>query len=88
MTVIHDTEFELLKDPPYSPNLAPNDFYLFPRLKKHLRGKKFEDDNEVMAAVEAFWENHDKFFFFSKGVLGLEKRWTKYIDLLGYYVEK
>lgn len=64
MTVIHDTEFELLKDPPYSPNLAPNDFYLFPRLKKHLRGKKFEDDNEVMAAVEAFWENHDKFFFF------------------------
>ncbi|CAK1592430.1 unnamed protein product [Parnassius mnemosyne] len=87
MAAIQETGFELLEHPPYSPDLAPSDFYLFPRLKERLRGKKFEDDIEVMAAVEAFWEGQDKEFFL-KGILGLEKRWTKCIDLLGDYVEK
>lgn len=75
---------ELLEHPPYSPDLTPSDFYsiLFPRLKKHLRGKKFEDNSEVMAAVEGFLEGQDKDVF-SKGILDLEKRWTKSIDLLG-----
>ncbi|CAK1591719.1 unnamed protein product [Parnassius mnemosyne] len=54
---------------------------------ERLRGKKFEDDSEVMAAVEAFWEGQDKEFFL-KGIQFLEKRWTKCIDLLGDYVEK
>ncbi len=30
-----------LQHPPYSPDLAPNDFWFYPRLKKHLRGKVF-----------------------------------------------
>lgn len=87
MAAIEETGFELLEHPPYSPDLAPSDFYLFPRLKEHLRGNKFEDNSEVMAAVEAFWEDQDKEFF-SKGIMGLEKRYTKCINLLGDYVEK
>lgn len=87
MAAIQETGFELLEHPPYSPDLAPSDFYLFPRLKEHLRGKKFDDDSEVMTAVEAFLEGQDKEFF-SKGIMGLQKRWTKCIDLLGDYVEK
>ena len=71
--------------PPYSPDLAPSDFYLFPRLKEHLRGTKFQDNSEVMTAMEAFWESQDNDFF-SKGILDLDKRWTKCIDLLGDYV--
>ena len=31
-----------LQQPPYSPDLAPCDFFLFPRLKKVLKGKRFE----------------------------------------------
>lgn len=75
MAVIQEMGFELVEHPPYSPDLAPSDFYLFPRLKKHLRGKKFEDNSEVMAAVEAFLESQEKYFF-TMGILGLEKRWT------------
>ena len=30
-----------LPHPPYSPDLAPCDFFLFPRLKKHLPGRKY-----------------------------------------------
>jgi hypothetical protein len=36
-----------LDHPPYSPYLAPSDFHLFLHLKKHLVGKKFDDDDEV-----------------------------------------
>ncbi len=33
--------FKLLSHPPYSPDLAPSDFYLFTHLKKYLRGHHF-----------------------------------------------
>jgi hypothetical protein len=33
--------------PPYSPDLAPCDFFLFPRLKSTLRGKRFQDVSEI-----------------------------------------
>ncbi|UYV77299.1 hypothetical protein LAZ67_15000402 [Cordylochernes scorpioides] len=35
MAAIHDSGFELLPHTPYSPDLAPSDFHLFPRLKNH-----------------------------------------------------
>ena len=38
---------DLMDHPPYSPDLAPSDFHLFLHLKKHLTGKKFDDDDEV-----------------------------------------
>lgn len=34
--------------PPYSPDLAPCDFFLFPRLKTTLKGQRFEDVNETI----------------------------------------
>ena len=33
-----------LQQPPYSPDLAPCDFFLFPRLKKVLKGHRFDED--------------------------------------------
>jgi len=45
--VVKDTGFQQLSHPPYSPDLAPSDFYLFCHLKKHLRGKWFCDDDEI-----------------------------------------
>lgn len=47
-------KIELMGHPPYSPDLAPNDFYLFPRIKDKLRGQRFTSPEE---AVEAF-KNH------------------------------
>jgi histone-lysine N-methyltransferase SETMAR len=40
-----------LDHPPYSPDFAPSDFHLFLHLKKHLVGKKFDDDGEVQEEV-------------------------------------
>jgi hypothetical protein len=33
--------------PPYPPDLAPCDFFLFPRLKSTLKGKRFQDVTEI-----------------------------------------
>ena len=34
MAAIHDCGFKLIEHPPYSPDLAPSDFHLFPKLKQ------------------------------------------------------
>jgi len=38
--------FQCLDHPPYSPDLAPSDYYLFPGLKKQLKGHDFLSDGE------------------------------------------
>lgn len=39
-----------LPHPPYSPDLSPCDFYLFPVVKNKLRGKRFQSPDEAVAA--------------------------------------
>lgn len=79
--------FELLPHPPYSPDLAPSDFFLFPNLKSELRGKRFHSDSDVIAAVEAYLQGQSSSFF-SDGLMKLENRWNKCIAVKGDYVEK
>lgn len=43
--------FERLQHPPYSPDLAPMDFAVFPKLKSALRGIKFHDIEELKRAT-------------------------------------
>jgi hypothetical protein len=60
-------KFEVLKHPPYSPDLAPSDFHLFGSLKEHFRGQKFADDNEVLEVVQSWLKATTKSFF-SRGL--------------------
>jgi transposase len=53
---LHELGSELLPHPPYSPDLAPSDFFLFADLKRMLAGKKFSTNEEVSAENEAFFE--------------------------------
>ncbi|KAL7724275.1 hypothetical protein ACLKA6_013699 [Drosophila palustris] len=52
MAKLHELGFGLLPHPPYSPDLAPSDFFLFSDLKRMLAGKKFSADEEVFAETE------------------------------------
>jgi hypothetical protein len=45
---------------PYSPDLAPSDFYLFGYVKKCLAGLSFEDADQLLAAVEGVLEGSKK----------------------------
>ena len=40
--------------PPYSPDFAPCDFWLFPKLKEKLRGCRYETIEEIKEAVTKF----------------------------------
>ncbi|GFX13096.1 hypothetical protein TNCV_2357521 [Trichonephila clavipes] len=40
--------------PPYSPDLKPPDFFLLPRLKLTLKGKRFEDIPDIRRNVTRF----------------------------------
>jgi hypothetical protein len=46
--------YEMLPNPPYSPDLAPSHFFLFPRLQKSLPGKRFQGDDDAISAVQDF----------------------------------
>ena len=52
-----------LPHPAYSPDLAHSDFYLFPLLKEHLRGRQYASDNDIIQSVEDFLELQDELFY-------------------------
>ena len=79
--------YELLPHPPYSPDLVPCDFFLFPNLKKSPAGQKFESNEEIIAATKAYIADRQKTCF-SDGLKDLEHRWVKCIELKGDYIKK
>jgi len=79
--------FQCLDHPPYSLDLAPSDYHLFPGLKKQLKGCHFLSNVEVIAAMETWLDRQPSAFFLS----GLQKleQWAKMcIELCGEYTEK
>lgn len=79
--------FQRIQHPPYSPDLAPLDFAYFPLLKSHLRGRKFNNEQEIRNAVKTFNLSLDKQWFssvFDKWV----KRHERCISHGGAYFEK
>jgi len=78
--------FQCLDHPPYSPDLAPSDYHLFPELKKQWKGRHFSSDAEVIAAAKTWLDGQASDFFLS-GLRKLEKRAKKCIELHGEYVE-
>jgi len=80
-------KWEVLEHPPYSPDLAPSDFFLFGPLKKHLGGTHFQNEEEVMNAVTEYFDGKCAAYF-RDGIFKLLHRWEKCINLNGDYVEK
>lgn len=72
---------------PYSPDLAPCDFWLFPTLKSKLAECSFDMEEELKKNVEAILKDlskDDLQFVFETWY----KRMQKSINVAGHYVEK
>ena len=54
MDVFQRLNINLVDHPAYSPDLAPCDFALFPRLKAQLRGNRFNNEEALRRAVTDF----------------------------------
>jgi hypothetical protein len=56
--VLASKEITVQEHPPYSPELAPNDFFLFPKIKEILKGRHFDDIRcNTTAALKAIPQN-------------------------------
>lgn len=84
---LHKLHFELLLQPPYSPDLTSSDFYLLADQKKMLVDKRFFLNEEVIAETNAYFEAKDNSFF-KKRIQILERCWNYCIILKGDYVDE
>ena len=71
MDAVERNGYALIPHPAYSPDLPPSNFFLFPNLKKDIRGCHFRSDEEVVTAVEEWVIGKDPDFF-SSGLMALE----------------
>jgi histone-lysine N-methyltransferase SETMAR len=78
--------YELLEHPPYSPDLAPSDFHLFPKLKLCLAGQCFSSNQEAIAAVKGYFADLMENYY-RVGIMTLEHRWNKCISLKGDWTQ-
>jgi hypothetical protein len=72
--------------PPYSPDLAPCDFFLFPGMKSKLKGHRFQDVTEIqeqsLTVLHAIPKSQ-----FQRCFQQWQKRWTRCINSEGEYFE-
>ena len=86
-TALDRLGLRILPHPPYSPDLAPSDFFLFPKLKDYLKGNRYETDEDVKNAVLS-WCRDKTADFFADGIQQVVRRWRLCIERDGDYVEK
>ena len=84
---LNANNYRMVAHPPYSPDLAPADFFLFPKMKKYLAGVRHENLAQIKASVQKFYASltpEDWRNCFDQWVRRLEKC----VALEGDYVEK
>ncbi len=83
---IGESGIDLLAHPPYSPDLAVADFFLFPHLKSQLRGREFRNIEEMQAETRRILLNIERPLLKS-AFLDLPRRWLKCVKSGGNYFE-
>ena len=76
----------LLAHPPYSLDLAPCDFHLFPKLKEQLRGRRFRNVEAVQAETRRILAAFPADFY-EQAIADLVTRWKKCCAVDGDYFE-
>lgn len=85
--LLQQFQWDIFDHPPYSPDLAPSDFHLFPDLKKWLGGRRFETNEELQDKVKTYFSSLAATFY-EEGIEKLVHRYDKCLNMYGDYVEK
>ncbi|XP_037504875.1 protein GVQW3-like [Rhipicephalus sanguineus] len=85
-TFLAKSQTPLVQQAPYSPDMAPCDFWLFPKLKRTLRGERFQTREDIMAATTAELNSIPKEAF-SECFQQWQHRWEKCVESQGDYFE-
>jgi len=77
----------VMPKPPYSPDLAPADFFLLPKLKSTLKGRRFQKVEEIkensLQDLGAIPQNT-----FQDAFQNWKKSWERCINSRGEYFER
>ena len=73
LAAIYDCGLQLIEHLPYSPDLAPSDYYLFSKIEKELSNQYFAMDNDIIDAVEVYLEDQGSSFY-EEGICELHEQ--------------
>ena len=71
-------KWEVLLHPPYSPDVAPSDYYLFRSMAHGLADQHFRSYEEVKNWIDSWIASKDDQFF-RRGIRTLPERWEKVV---------
>lgn len=75
-TYLEGQDWEVLSHPPYSPDIAPSDYYLFRSMRSALQDVRFTSYESIKNWLDEWIASKDDDFF-RKGIRELPKRWAK-----------
>ena len=79
-------QITVLEHPAYSPDLAPSDFFLFPKIKEIMNGRHFDNIDDIRsnttAALKDIPQNR-----YQNSFEGWTRRWHRCIASQGEYFE-
>ncbi|CAK9820082.1 Mariner Mos1 transposase [Anthophora quadrimaculata] len=76
-------KWEVLPNPPYSPDIAPSDYYLFRSMTHGLAEQHFTSYEDTKKWVDSWIASKD--LFFQRGIQMLPERWEKVVASDGQY---
>lgn len=85
-SLVREYNWEIFRHPPYSPDLSPCDFDLFPKLKMPLRGQRFDDLDDLKSAVAKQLRLITSGCL-ATGIADLPTRWNAVVERRGHYFE-
>jgi hypothetical protein len=68
----------VLEHTPYSPDLAPNDFFLFPKIREILKGRHFDDTDDIKSNTTAALKAIPQQNQFQNCCEGWTRRWHRW----------
>ncbi|PIC15027.1 hypothetical protein B9Z55_027134 [Caenorhabditis nigoni] len=74
----------VLPHPPYSPDLAPSDYWLFADMQRHLEGNDFKNVDEIKTELKRYFDSRPAGFW-KDGIHKLPERWQHVVDHDGAY---
>ena len=73
--------------PPYSPDLAPSDYHVFPALQNFLSGKKLASREDCENRLLEFLACRNQGFY-ERGIMKLPSKWQQVIEQNDTYLIK
>uniref|UniRef100_A0A914GXE4 Histone-lysine N-methyltransferase SETMAR n=1 Tax=Globodera rostochiensis TaxID=31243 RepID=A0A914GXE4_GLORO len=82
---LQELGWEVLPNPPYSPDVAPSDYHLFRSLSNALSGVTLENAAALQNWLDEFFASKPPIFF-KRGIEKLPGHWEEIVNNAGEYI--